>query len=930
MPPPQRQESEVDTFGAHRASLKSDGTSSTSSGGPRTSITGSMRKRQQRVYDVRGSLAGLGGSFVGEVTTRVVAGAKKTPGGGGASDLPADMLEAKEAKYQPSTDERRVEELRQLFQQHDADGSGMIDAEELHALLPCIGLKSITIEQVKELLDEIDMNNDGQVDFDEFLHFYDVLMLSEKRDLRGMEARDRLASVISSLGGQNDIAAAFRERKKLVTMGAYLTDRQVAARARIYNLLYGLPAMAPDYVYRRWWDVVVLITILYIWVIPTVQIVKGPPPTTPWVVVDCAVTVICIVDVLVTLDTAVQLDDRRFGLVVDRWEIFRLYARSGLFITDVLGALPLDLIAWGATRDVSAWRVMRGLRLFKLAKFSKLFQMTDRGSMDPSFVRFYFWTKTLLRQAFVILVLLHLMTLLRMIVTMQMEQHSERYSPGENGTTVENCQTFGLERCTEDVALQYFYAFFWVWALLTTQGMATLEDEVSYAYAMVVMFMSLVLQGHVVANMSALVLKSNVEVQNQDAMRSTLAIMSHYNIPGTLQQEVLSFQYHSLQQNAAASLAHILVRLPPPLQREVGLYVKVDLITGVPMFKTLSSECRMALANRLQQTYAEPQDYIIKYGEDGAEMFFMMHGFADVLIPAGPVQEGQVGFEGRVVATTKRGDFFGEVALLKSGKRTASIQALTYCDLFRLHIQDFRELLEEFSELSHRMEAEARERGLISKPEVTAEVTITGPDDEDGERALGAARQLIHATEHHAPITAAVESVAERERRRSSGGDDLMADIADLADTTEPPGPDKQASTLSGSGAERQVGMLSNSQHSGAVAAACGTLSAEATDVAPLLAAVEERFATALGQQEESTRKHLQEESQTLTAVLDEVHTHLRETFDSVEKLSRRDEHLFGGLFGGQQHPTSHQHTHGQPHQRRQSVARRKSLGGGW
>eukprot|EP00662_Eupelagonemidae_sp_cell21_P045869 gene45869-51589_t len=38
-------------------------------------------------------------------------------------------------------------------------------------------------------------------------------------------------------------------------------------------------------------------------------------------------------------------------------------------------------------------------------------------------------------------------------------------------------------------------------------------------------------------------------------MRITLAVMRHYNVPGPLQQEVLSFQHHTLQQNAAAGAA---------------------------------------------------------------------------------------------------------------------------------------------------------------------------------------------------------------------------------------------------------------------------------------------------------------------------------------------------------------------------------------
>ena len=81
------------------------------------------------------------------------------------------------------------------------------------------------------------------------------------------------------------------------------------------------------------------------------------------------------------------------------------------------------------------------------------------------------------------------------------------------------------------------------------------------------------------------------------------------------------------------------------------------------MFESLSVDCKLELASCLEQTYCEPDCFIIEYGEKGNEMYFIMHGFADVIIPA----QNEMGEPdpnisyGTVVATVKRGDFFGEV-----------------------------------------------------------------------------------------------------------------------------------------------------------------------------------------------------------------------------------------------------------------------------
>ena len=175
------------------------------------------------------------------------------------------------------------------------------------------------------------------------------------------------------------------------------------------------------------------------------------------------------------------------------------------------------------------------------------------------------------------------------------------------------------------------------------------------------------------------------------------------------------------------------------------------------MFEDLSVDCKLELANCLEQTYCEPDCFIIEYGERGNEMYFMMHGFADVIVPA----EGDDGTPdptltyGTVVTTIKRGDFFGEVcgmSLLLSPPppqvisltflppppnpttipistpppsqmallnpeltRTASIQALSYCDMFQLHNYDFKKLLKDHEELRVRVEAEADLRGIKEK-----------------------------------------------------------------------------------------------------------------------------------------------------------------------------------------------------------------------
>lgn len=60
-----------------------------------------------------------------------------------------------------------IEELRQIFSLVDVDGSGSISRDEFHNLAKSVGL-NLTAEQIDAVIAEVDKNNSGCIDFEEF------------------------------------------------------------------------------------------------------------------------------------------------------------------------------------------------------------------------------------------------------------------------------------------------------------------------------------------------------------------------------------------------------------------------------------------------------------------------------------------------------------------------------------------------------------------------------------------------------------------------------------------------------------------------------------------------------------------------------------------------------------------------------------------
>lgn len=76
-------------------------------------------------------------------------------------------LEAKELLVKGMSREELQSTLYDIFKQHDKDNSGKLDREEFFECLNEAQL-NLSVEEISYLQTQIDENDDGQVDFDEF------------------------------------------------------------------------------------------------------------------------------------------------------------------------------------------------------------------------------------------------------------------------------------------------------------------------------------------------------------------------------------------------------------------------------------------------------------------------------------------------------------------------------------------------------------------------------------------------------------------------------------------------------------------------------------------------------------------------------------------------------------------------------------------
>jgi voltage-gated potassium channel len=137
--------------------------------------------------------------------------------------------------------------------------------------------------------------------------------------------------------------------------------------------------------------------------------------------------------------------------------------------------------------------------------------------------------------------------------------------------------------------------------------------------------------------------------------------------------------------------------------RKRDFVVTWQLVAKVPIFRGLDAS-RIADIARLLKPQVVPENFVVvRRGEAAAAMFFIVQGEVEIDVAPQPVRLG-------------RGQFFGEIALLRDTVRTATVTAVEECQLLSLDIGDFRQLLAAHPELKATIERVAEQRQPVTRP----------------------------------------------------------------------------------------------------------------------------------------------------------------------------------------------------------------------
>jgi len=160
---------------------------------------------------------------------------------------------------------------------------------------------------------------------------------------------------------------------------------------------------------------------------------------------------------------------------------------------------------------------------------------------------------------------------------------------------------------------------------------------------------------------------------------------------------VLTRIYFALQRSGIpASEISTLLEIKPKAKAGAVTANPVDVLRRTPILRLLADSDLFELATHMQHLSFAAGEHIIRQGDEGDSMYFVVDGQVGISLRS---DDG----EDRQVSVMDPGDFFGEASLLTGEPRSASAVALSRVDCYRLDKAGMQGFIKRLPELAEDM-----------------------------------------------------------------------------------------------------------------------------------------------------------------------------------------------------------------------------------
>ena len=439
----------------------------------------------------------------------------------------------------------------------------------------------------------------------------------------------------------------------------------------------------PDNPYKKMWDLLIAILILYSAIITPYEIAFSDSNKSNWF--EIFIDILLAIDIVLTFFSAYTDDEE--NLVKNHKKIIKKYLQSW-FIIDIISVLPLNNV-FKSGKYSGLTKISKLPKLYRLIKLTKLLRMTKMSSKGNLNRVTKFFMEKLKINANVERLFFFVLTFLLMnhlcACFWYFMAKIEDFSPDSWVVRLGYMDNSNLEL--------YIISFYWTLTTVTTVGYGdiTAGTTIERIYNLFIMSFGVLLYSFAIGSLSSIV--STLD-QKSEEMNQKLQILSsikkEFNLEQGIYDKVRKVIKYDLSRNQKDKMV-FLQELPNKLRIELSQIMHDKVIQNFYFFRDQPSDFFAYVAPLLKPVKFSKNDYLYKCQDMIDEMYFVAKGTVIFCLDK---RYGE-----KEIREIKKNNNFGEIEMCLNEKLSFNIKIKSRnCELFVLKKNDFLRLSVNFKE----------------------------------------------------------------------------------------------------------------------------------------------------------------------------------------------------------------------------------------